>query len=771
MLASASDETPSSIDHRLLHLLTRSTGAFGYTALLWLIAVTLIVLGADRLSARLLDIRHGLNAVYFAGPEWQGTGTSTSAVDGLPSTTVLKQRRPDFADHPFSVEWRGFVFVPRGGTYTFATVSDDGSWLYVRGREVVANAGRHQPLEARGSIVLKPGVHSIFIRYFQDGGDCALELLWAREGHPLEPLPAWALLPDRVSYGQFLTRRMTDLAVELVAVAWYAILAGVFLKWACWAAGRLFRFRCGGIDPALGSVLLVSVLLNVWGIWWAMPNTRGWAPDELVPVDVLTALGQLFSHGWHDKYPPFHYAVLSAGGSPILLLSWLGIVDLRATGPYLGLVLIGRFISLALGAATIGVVHRCGLELYGPRGAAFAALTTALMVPFAYYGKLANLDMPYLFWFAVSLFAYIRIIQRHDRRDYLLFAASAALAVCTKDQAYGLYVLTPLAILVARWRRWRQAGGPVVHVLFDGTTMSAVGVAVGTFLVADNLLFNFSGFVAHVKVILGPASSGYQMFPGTVAGQLRMAWLAILELRYMFGWPLAVIVAIAVASGIARATTTPSLRWLLVPALSYYAAFIGVVLYFLDRFLLPIGLVLSLFAGYWLERFVASAVPARRLRIALVTAAFAYSVIYVAMLDYALTTDSRYAVTRWMRARAGRDQVVAAIGPLEYSMLADGFASASVGSVEEIAAVQPAFIVLLNADQIASLPPGHPVRTMHEALLDGRVAYRLALKQRTPSPPWPGRHPDLGPAPRRTPAFSSLGMINPTMEVFARTGS
>ena len=222
------------------------------------------------------------------------------------------------------------------------------------------------------------------------------------------------------------------------------------------------------------------------------------------------------------------------------------------------------------------------------------------------------------------------------------------------------------------------------------------------------------------------------------------------------------------ARGLAGTTTSPSLRWLLVPPLSYYAAFIGVVLYFFDRFLLPIGLVLSLFAGCWLERFVAPAVTARRLRIALVSAAFAYSVIYVAMVDYALTTDSRYAVTRWMKAHAGRDQVVAARGPLEYFMLADGFASASVESVEDVAAVQPAFIVL-NPDQIASLPPGHPVRTMHDALLDGRAAYRLALRYRTPSLPWPGRHPDLGDT-RRQPEFSSLSMVNPTLEVFERVG-
>jgi len=460
--------------------------------------------------------------------------------------------------------------------------------------------------------------------------------------------------------------------------------------------------------------------------------------------------------------------MLSAADAPILLLSWLGLVDLQWPGTYMALFLTGRFVTLTLGIGTIVVVYLCGRELYGSRGAVFAALTTALMAPFVYHGKLTNLDVPYLFWFAVSLLAYIRILERHARRDYLLFAASASLAVCTKDQAYGLYVLTPLAILVARWRRSRIAGRSVPDV-FDRTILLTAAVAAGVFLLAGNLAFNFDGFVAHVKEILGPVSSAYQMFPGSPAGQLRMAWLAIQELRYMFGWPLAVIVAIAVVRGVAGPSRSPSLRWLLVPAVSYYATLIAVVLYFFDRFLMPIGLVLSLFGGYWLEGFVAPAVPARRARMALVSAAFAYSVIYVVQVNYALTNDSRYAVTRWMQTHVGRDEVVAARGPLEYFMLADGFTSASVESVEEVAAIQPAFIVL-NADQIASLPPGHAVRTLHDALLNGHAGYRLALRYRTPPLPWPGRHPDLGDTPRQ-PGFSSLGQINPTLEVFERDRS
>jgi PA14 domain-containing protein/dolichyl-phosphate-mannose-protein mannosyltransferase len=725
-----------------------------------LLAFTVILYGTNRLLA----VPAGLKAMYFDGTDWKVESNAIAAVDRVPSTTVLKERVPDFEGRSFSVEWTGFITVPRSGTYTFRTVSDDGSWVYVHGKEVVANGGRHAATEARGAVALDAGSHSIFIRYFQDKGDCIFDLSWSRDGGAFEPVPAWTLLTEKVSYQRALAGRVTGIALMLVAIALYVAIAGVLLKLVVHASGRLVAFGRGGIDAPLRYVLLLSIALNVSGIWWAMPNTRGWAPDEVVPPDVVGAFQSWFSHGWNEKYPPFHYVVLSAADSPVLLLSSLGVVDVHATAAHALLMLIGRLVSVVFGAATIVVIYRCGLQLYGSKGAVFAALTTALTLPFAYYSKLSNLDVPYLFWFAVSLFAYIRILQRHDRRDYLLFTASAALAGCTKDQAWGLYFFTPLAILAARWRLWRQAGGSLVKVVFDGTTMSAIAVGLVVFLVADNVIFNFSGFAAHVKLLLGTPAT-VQEFPATVGGELQMAWRALQELRYMFGWPLAIIVVVALVRGVSGRTTTPSLRWLLVPALSYYVTFIGVILFFFDRYLLPIALILSLYAGFWLERFVAPGVRARRARMALVSAAFAYSAIYVVSVDYAMANDSRYAVSRWLQARARSDQVIGSFGPLEYALLADRFPWRSVGSVEDVAAIRPAFIVL-NADQMPTLPP--PVQTMHASLLDGRAGYRLALTVRSAALPLPGRHPDLDGPARHGPEFSDLSMINPTIEVFER---
>jgi hypothetical protein len=442
----------------------------------------------------------------------------------------------------------------------------------------------------------------------------------------------------------------------------------------------------------------------------------------------------------------------------MLLVSWVTGLDLRAPGPYLLLFYLGRFTSIGFAAGIVTLVYLWGRELYGRTGAVYAALVTALMAPFVYYGKTTNLEAPYLFWFMASLLSYIRILKRHAITDYLWFGVTATLAVCTKDQAYGLFAATPVAILAARWRR----GLPIV----DRTTMMTTLAAVVTFVLAENLLFNVEGFLAHVKVITGPASSSYQMFPGTLRGQLDMARLALGELAHVFGWPMMCVVTVALVWGCVRGATTPSLAWLLVPALSYYATFLGVVLYFYDRFLLPIALVLAIGAGAWLERFTAPGVAARRVRLAAVGAVFVYTLLYAGMVDYVLSRDSRIVVSNWVRARIAPGDLVAARGPLEYFLVAEGFQAVSVESVGHVKAVRPAFVVL-NADHMAVLAPGHRTRVMRDYLASAASGYCLVMRYRTPSLPLPGRHPDLGPV-IRMPELSSLGQLNPPLELFVR---
>ena len=170
--------------HRLLGALA------GTTVLL------LLVLAGDRA----VHVPGGLTGQYFANTGWRPPIAMVRATPAL-STARLREDWNGAPPPRFSAVWDGFLIVPRTGRYTLATRSDDGSWVYVDGRLVVDNGGRHGSLLHQASLDLTRGPHMLSIRYFQGGGPFALDLLWARGDGPLEPVPGAALTQGRTRSG------------------------------------------------------------------------------------------------------------------------------------------------------------------------------------------------------------------------------------------------------------------------------------------------------------------------------------------------------------------------------------------------------------------------------------------------------------------------------------------------------------------------------------------------------------------------------------------
>ena len=333
------------------------------------------------------------------------------------------------------------------------------------------------------------------------------------------------------------------------------------------------------------------------GIWWGLPQFWSWAPDEVLPGDVFEALRQRFGGGWHGLYPPVHLYLLALVFLPFEVGARLGVVDIWADHSYVVLFLLARGVSALMGVVTIYVVYLCALELGRSRVAGLcSAFLFALMPPFIFYSTTANVDGPYICWFALSLLFYIRAVRTDRLAAYGWFAVTGMLAVCTKDQAYGFYVFPALHLM---WHRYRavsdQTLGGLGRLARDGRLWMAATGAVVVFVVGQNLVFNLDGFLAHVALMLGDASQGYQRWEGTVGGHLAMAWAALGQLSWSFGWP-ALLVCVA---GVARRSAWRE-RFLLLPAVSYYICFVSVVLYHYDRFFLGICLVLALFGGSWL---------------------------------------------------------------------------------------------------------------------------------------------------------------------------
>lgn len=71
------------------------------------------------------------------------------------------------AEDYFGYEFRALIRIPEKGIYNFYTYSDDGSKLYIDGKEVVDNDGSHNARRAEGKVALEEGFHELRLVYLE----------------------------------------------------------------------------------------------------------------------------------------------------------------------------------------------------------------------------------------------------------------------------------------------------------------------------------------------------------------------------------------------------------------------------------------------------------------------------------------------------------------------------------------------------------------------------------------------------------------------------
>jgi putative heme-binding domain-containing protein len=118
----------------------------------------------------------------------KSTGTTLSLTTELP---LVKAHGGAFV-----LRFAGTIDVPKEGSYTFFTESDDGSRLFIDGKGVVNNDGLHGMEEKSGKITLRAGTHPFVVTYFNAGGGEGLRVQWQGPGIPKQTLPATALGGD-----------------------------------------------------------------------------------------------------------------------------------------------------------------------------------------------------------------------------------------------------------------------------------------------------------------------------------------------------------------------------------------------------------------------------------------------------------------------------------------------------------------------------------------------------------------------------------------------
>lgn len=731
-------------------------------------AVTLLVVILAAVN-RLDTLHEGLTATYFSDVDWSSAPVR-SAIESQPSTDSLDDAWAGSPPPAFSATWLGSVIIGHDGPYTFATTSDGGSWVYVDGRQVVDNGGRHPVRLASGSLGLARGVHEIFVTYVHDGDQVAFQLSWARDGGPLESVPAWALSSRHREFSRVLASVASRRAFRAAAWLWLGTLVVVI----CGALGQACRRWIDILerDPTRRTLALViggSVVLNVLGIWWGIPGA--WVGDELTPPWVLDAISQRFSGGWFHRYPPFHFYVLSAAFSPWLLmrsLHWIHASDRALEEAFF---ILGRLVSVAAGAGVLAGVYACGALAFGKRAGLLAAAMVALLSPFVYYAKTANVEVPYVFWFTASLFFYVRLIRSIALADIVLFTATATLAICTKDQAYALYLSVPFVIVYRLWlfHRDRRSSHPFLRAILDVRLVAAGLTAVALFVVIHNMVFNPHGFMNHMRDVTTSGRS-YRLVEPTWGGQLALLGLTAGLNQRSWGWPLWLVSLIGLVIAVREKENRSVAICLALVMLSYYVGFIGVILYNYDRYLLPLCVVQALFGGVALDRVLGwQPQSGRSWRMALGATVFAYTLMYAATVDVLMIRDSRYAVEQWLHGHTDPDDLVATVFPQAVLPRLDGLRSVEIGTIDNLRRWAPAYFVL-NADYARAVHADTPLGHLVRGLQDETLGYRLGLRYRSAAPwPWlPGAHPDLVGPRLDTNVLSILRDINPTIEVYVR---
>jgi hypothetical protein len=385
---------------------------------------------------------------------------------------------------------------------------------------------------------------------------------------------------------------------------------------------------------------------------------------------------------WHHKYPAFHFMVLGLAYAPFLayfvLSGQLSPSLLSDTWPYglsdptfalTILVLVARAVSVAMGASIVGLIYLITQRLFGRAAAIFAALILMFCFPFIYYSHTSNVDIPYLFWFTLGLFFYVRLLQETRPSDYLLLGICMALAVATKDQAYGLLPFLPLFLI---WFRRQGGQGPgrrsgprgmLASPPWRQMGLALVAFAV-TYALAANLPNNWQGYMRHAEYITGAGPAFYQEFTNTVSGHMGLLGKTLSLLAWSLNIPLFIVCAVGLVWGLIKFGRV-SLA-LLAPALSYYLFFLAMILYVYPRFVLPFVVISAVFGGKLLGDLWTA--PGRLSRVArpAIVILLLYSLLYGASVDWLLQQDPRYRAEAWMQQKVPAASVIEAYGPGQY---------------------------------------------------------------------------------------------------------
>ncbi len=544
----------------------------------------------------------------------------------------------------FSAEWSGFLIVHKGGLHRVATKSDDGTWLWIGDRLVVDNGGRHPVATVTAEVHLTRGVHAFRVRFLEGGGGYFLEVgKTSAGGRFVEPGP---LTPHPITYWQ---ARATELWPLTLVALWYATLASV----AAVGLGRWRTLRVGQelahafSDPMVLAIVGFGMAMSAAHIGYSLPALESFSPDELNPMDTLAGSRDGFRF-WNLRWPPLHAYLMAGVLQPFEWARAAFALPLTDATVHSAMFLVARGLSVAMLGLTILLAFDATTEIGDREAGYFAAGLLAFSPVEVYFGSLAHLEAPHLFWVTATFWAWLKLRRHRDLHWFVVFGTLVGLSLASKDQAYGFYLAAPAAlVVVARYARTQRGLAAWLGALIDPRVLAAAGATVAAMAIGHGLPWRFDRFVERIGVLTGVASAPFQAFPATFDGHVGLLGATAKSFLWTAGLPLTVAFVCG-CTYFALAGRARQLAALLLPAVTYYIGFLAVILYVYDRFLMGWTVVAAAVGGVFLSHVyrhprlppaVATAVP-----LTLVAA----SLLSAVALNVTLHRDPRYVAADWM---------------------------------------------------------------------------------------------------------------------------
>jgi hypothetical protein len=521
--------------------------------------------------------------------------------------------------------------------------------------------------------------------------------------------------------------------------------------------------------------LLIATIVFSIGINWGLPiavnpeTVTPWGVDTVAPIQPLNEAYYKFTRAGNEWmwYPLFHFVVLDISYAPYVAWQYImgNMENPSSEFPYglknpvafcKDLTLIARLVSLLMALGIVLLIYKISENLFSPQTALYASLITALSAPLTFYSKTSNLDVPYLFWSFLALWYYLKVVENQKLINYVLLSISVALAVSTKDQAYGFFVLIPFVIIyiLIRHQHLGKIGlKDVLAALFSKPIIVSLIVVIFTYGIANNLFFGGGeGFINRMIRYGQLFNSNMAANPDahTLHGQISLISRSILLIFETLGIGWVIFAFIGVYFNILKK------RWIalsiLVFPISYYLFCIAEVGIVYVRYMLGPALILTPFAGNAIETLLKKSKRIKVITVAASIISILLQILLTMNLHITLIKDSRYLAESWIKENIPSGSRIESNVIEKFLPHISEYYSISVKGVDELNRFvaddlssdslkhrNPDFIIIVRGLGVTGDPDkidDPKYVTYFNQLLNGEFGYEVVAKFETPHFLW-----------------------------------